>query len=473
MKKLVIPLILSIAIGIGIFYFWFHGITNKIFVTRSKSLSQVHSIQQSLNSKTPIDIALLGYGGGNHDGAYLTDSIIVVHIDPKQQKIFLISIPRDLWVKIPDGGTNGSDYFKINASYEIGLDANTYPDKAAEFTGTDGGGHLAEYMLKQVTGLPVSYFVGMDFSGFKHTIDTLNGVDVNVDIAFTDPEYPIDGQEDNPCGHSADEIKTFSATDSAETDIQQFFPCRYKVLHFNKGSQHMDGQTALEYVRSRHSLEDGTDFGRARRQRNLLVAVKQKVFSIGFISQVIPFMSSLGDDFKTDLSLDDVRVLLQNAPLLNNYSIESLALTDQNYLQDTFSSDGQAILVPRTGIDNFSEIHTYLSDTISGKIPPVNATVLVENGTQTAGLASVVVDQLKKATILTLDPANADTTTQKITKIIVYDKAVNKTQLQIIQKTLPSSATISFDTTNSPSGYNILIVLGEDYTPISTPTLAQ
>ncbi len=467
MRKIVIPLILIIAVGIGIFYFWFHGITSKIFVTQSKSLTRVNSIQQSLDSKTPIDIALLGYGGGNHDGAYLTDSIIVVHIDPKQQKIFLISIPRDLWVKIPDGGGN---YYKINAAYEVGLDDNTYPNKAVEFKGTDGGGHLAEYMLKQVTGLPVSYFVGMDFSGFKHTIDTLNGVDVNVETAFTDPEYPIDGQEDNPCGHTADEIKTFSATDSAETDIQQFFPCRYKVLHFNKGPQHMDGQTALEYVRSRHSLEDGTDFGRAKRQRNLLVAVKQKVFSIGFVSQVIPFMSSLGDDFKTDLALDDVRVLLQNANVLNKYSIESLALTDQNYLQDTFSSDGQSILAPNTGIDNFSDIHTYLSDTISGKVPPVNATVLVENGTQTAGLASQAVNRLKSDNIQTLDPANGNTSTQKTTNIVVYDKAVNKTQLQTIQKDLPSSATISYDTTTAPSGYNVLVLLGDDYPLSPTPT---
>ncbi|HEX8965752.1 MAG TPA: LCP family protein [Patescibacteria group bacterium] len=469
MKKFIIPLILIIVIGIGIFYFWFHNITSKIFVTHSKSLTSVNSIQQSLDAKTPIDIALLGYGGGNHDGAYLTDSIIVVHIDPKQQKVFLISIPRDTWVKIPDGNPSGGNYYKINASYEIGLDDATYPNKAAEFKGSDGGGHLAEYELKQVTGLPISYFVGMDFSGFKHTIDTLNGVDINVETTFTDPEYPIDGQEDNPCGHTQEEIKTFTATTSAETDLQQFFACRYKVLHFDKGMQHMDGQTALEYVRSRHSLEDGTDFGRAKRQRNLIIAVKQKVFSIGFISQVIPFMSSLGDDFKTDLSMDDVRAFLQNANVLNKYSIESLALTDQNYLENTFSSDGQAILAPKLGIDNFSDIHTYISDTITGKTPPVAATVLVENGTQIAGLATQAVDILKKNNIQTLDPGNADSTTQK-TKIIVYNKAVDKTQLQTILKNLPASATVNYDTTTAPSGYNILVVLGNDFALAPTPT---
>lgn len=470
MKRFIIPLIVVILVAGGIFYFWFHSITSKIFVTRSKSLTPVNSIQQSLNDKKPIDIALLGYGGGNHDGAYLTDSIIIVHIDPKLQKIFLISIPRDTWVKIPDGATNGGNHYKINAAYEIGLDDDTYPNKAAEFKGADGGGHLAEYILKQVTGLPVSYFVGMDFSGFKHTIDTLNGVNVNVEITFTDPEYPIDGQEDNPCGHTPEEIKTFTATTSAETDLQQFFACRYKVLHFDKGMQHMDGQTALEYVRSRHSLEDGTDFGRAKRQRNLIVAVKQKVFSVGFISQVIPFMSSLGDDFKTDLSIDDVRALIQNANVLNKYTIESLALTDQNYLQNTFSSDGQAILAPETGIDNFSDIHTYISDSIRGKVPPVNPIVLVENGTSTAGLASQAVAQLKKAAIQTLDPATAGTSDQKTTSIIVYNKAIDKTQLQKIQKNLPSSTTITFDTKDVPFGYNVLIILGEDYRATPTPT---
>src|SRR5579864_5172138 len=203
MKKLLAFFIIACFAGIAgiILFVWLHGITNKIFIPHTKSVSaSVNSIQQSFDNKNPINILLLGYGGGNHDGAYLTDSMIVVHIDPKTRKVYLISVPRDIWVKIPTNGTDGN-YWKINAAYELGLDDMSYPNKQAQFKGQDGGGRLAEYIVSHVTGLPIDYFVGMDFTGFKHSIDTLGGVDIRVETAFTDSEYPIDGNETDLCGH--------------------------------------------------------------------------------------------------------------------------------------------------------------------------------------------------------------------------------------------------------------------------------
>ncbi len=462
MKKILLILVIFLSIGIFGAYYWFHGITNKIFIPHAKFASAtVNSIQEHLAEKTPFTIALLGYGGGNHDGAYLTDSIMVVHIDPKTQKIFLISIPRDIWIKIPTDGKSGS-YWKINAAYSLGLDDINYPNKQAQFKGADGGGKLAEYTIGQVIGLPIDYFVGMDFSGFKHTIDTLGGVDVTVETAFTDPQYPIDGKEDDSCKHTDDDIKAFTATDSAEQDLPAFFPCRYLNLHFNAGLQHMDGETALEYVRSRHSTEDGTDFGRAKRQRNLLVAVKQKIFSAGVIPQIIPFMTSLGDDFKTDLSLDDVRVLLQNASSLNKYSIETLALTDQNYLMDTQSSNGQDILAPKDGLDNWTSVHTYLSDTFSGKPQPVAALVQVENGTTVAGLAGIATNRLKAENITTLDPINDQNQNVKFTTITLLSKNINKADVAIIEKEFGVKE-VSYQSASKQTQYNILVILGNDY----------
>src|SRR5579859_2099807 len=368
MKK-VLSVLLTLGMLIAIIAFctswWIHGITKKIFIPQTKSVvANINSIQQSINDKTPINILLLGYGGGNHDGAYLTDSIMVVHIDPKVKKVFLISVPRDMWVKIPTNGTEGS-YWKINAAYELGLDDNNYPNKQQQFTGQDGGGHLAEYMLSQVTGFPIQYFVGMDFTGFKHTIDTLGGVNLTVEKTFNDYEYPIDGKETDLCGHQPSEIPALDAQ-ATQSAVETIYPCRYEHLHFNAGYQHMDGEQALSYVRSRHSLEDGTDFGRAKRQRNLLVAVKQEIFSLDFISKVLPFMTSLGDDLRTDLTLDDVKTFLSNAQVLNKYSVETLALTDKNYLTNAFSSDGQAILIPQAGQDNYVAIHNWITDTVNG-----------------------------------------------------------------------------------------------------------
>jgi LCP family protein required for cell wall assembly len=464
MKKALFIFLFLLIFFSSIIYFWLHGVTNKIFLPTNKSAStSVNSIQQSLYAKTPINILLLGYGGGNHDGTYLTDSIIAVHIDPKTQKVFLISIPRDIWIKIPTNGTEGS-YSKINSAYELGLDDASYPNKQAQFKGQDGGGHLAEYIVSRVTGLPIDYFVGMDFSGFTHTIDTLGGVDLNVEKTFDDYQYPIEGQEDNACGHSPDEIASLSAqlaSPSATLTELDAFPCRYEHLHFDKGEQHMNGTTALKYVRSRHSLQDGTDFGRAQRQRNLLVAVKQKIFSAGFIPQVIPFMSSLGDDLRTDLSLDDVKTFLQNISALNKYQIVSLAITDQNYLTDAVSTDGQDILESKDGIDNWTSVHNWLTDEFSGKSQPVEAIVQVENGAAIAGLAQLATNRLKDEKLQVLDPINASKHDNQITTITLYDKNINKSQVNALKKEFGIS-TVQYAAA-SQTQYNILVTIGEDY----------
>ncbi|HSX09204.1 MAG TPA: LCP family protein [Candidatus Saccharimonadales bacterium] len=464
MKKVFIGIaVLVVIIGI-VFYVWIHSITKKIFIPRPQVSTTAHlnTIQQAFVDKTPINILLLGYGGGNHDGAYLTDSIIAVHIDPKTQKVFLISIPRDIWIKIPTDGTNGS-YSKINQAYGDGLDDTDYPNKQAQFTGADGGGRMAEYIIQQVIGIPMDYFVGMDFSGFTHTIDTLGGVDINVKTAFDDYQYPIEGQEDATCGLSSDLVASYSAalaSPSATLADQDIFPCRYEHLHFNTGEQHMDGTTALKYVRSRHSLQDGTDFGRAERQRNLIVAVKQKVFSGSFIPQIIPFMTSLGDDLRTDLSPDDVKTLVQNIQMLNNYQIVSLALTDQNYLEETVSSDGQDILASRDGIDNWTSVHNWLKNEFTGKATPVDATIQIENGTSVPGRAQIATDRLTGQGLEVLSPVSAPTAQQKTT-ITIYNKGVSQSVITKLEKEF-GVKTVSYSSSDQ-TGYNVLVIVGSDY----------
>jgi len=442
-------------------YVWFYGITKKIFIPNIKTASS-NLIQEYFDNKKPFTVLLLGYGGGTHDGAYLTDSMMAVHVDPKNQKVFLISIPRDIWIKIPTSGNDGS-YWKINAAYELGLDDTNYPNKQRQFKGADGGGRLAEYMVSQVTGLPINYFIGMDFTGFKHTIDTLGGVDINVQPAFTDYSYPIDGKEDDPCGFTDQQIASLSAAIASNSASEsEAFPCRFETLRFDSGEQHMDGERALSYVRSRHSTTDGTDFGRARRQRNLLVAVKQKIFSIGFIPQIVSFIISLGDDLRTDLAPNDIKTFIQNANVLNKYQISTLALTDKNYLVDTTASDGEAILEPKDGLDNWKSVHNWISDQLSGKIVSISAIVQVENGTTIPGLAGLATNRLKNENLQVLDPTDAlDKTTQN-TKVTIYDKNISATDLDSIKKEFGVTAIIQTSSLNKPA-YNVLVIVGNDY----------
>src|SRR5579872_4754163 len=126
-----------------------HNFQNKVFINSTQASQSDASISDHFSSKTPFNILLLGYGGGTHDGAYLTDSMVVVHIDPSKQKTTLISIPRDIWVTIPTNGDSGS-HWKINAAYELGLDDAGYPNKQPQFKGQAGGGNLVKYVVGNI-----------------------------------------------------------------------------------------------------------------------------------------------------------------------------------------------------------------------------------------------------------------------------------------------------------------------------------
>ena len=153
----------------------------------------------------PISILLLGYGGANHDGGSLTDSIMVAEIKPKESLINLISIPRDLWIELPIG-TSEPHFAKVNTAYAIGLDDRRYPQKPVEFTGPAGGGQMVKSIIGQVIGKTIDFFIAVDFQGFTKAVDQLGGIDVKVQRTFTDPFYPLDIGTTDSCGKSEDEI---------------------------------------------------------------------------------------------------------------------------------------------------------------------------------------------------------------------------------------------------------------------------
>jgi polyisoprenyl-teichoic acid--peptidoglycan teichoic acid transferase len=322
---------------------------SQVFVGQKKSATPnaTPTPTDLLPAGSTYNILLLGYGGGNHDGPNLTDSMILARIDTAQKKVFLISIPRDIWVQIPDQNNIVSPQ-KINSAYAYGLNS-----------GPAGGGEAAIAAVATVTGITPQKFVAVNFDGFVKTIDALGGIDVKVDSAFTDPEYPLDGHETDLCGKTQDDLPTLlqiAATSSATA-----FPCRYQTLDFTAGTHRMDGITALAFARSRHSQTDGSDFNRSRRQKNVLVAIKQKVLSLGFITKAIPFLASLKNDVVTDFSPGEITYFIGRSKELSQYDIVSIAMDDSNIFADDFSSDGQYILRPKAGLFNWNSVQSWLA----------------------------------------------------------------------------------------------------------------
>lgn len=215
-----------------------------------------------------INVLLLGIGGEGHEGPQLSDTILFASVKPSQKQVGLLSIPRDLTVPIPSQG-----WRKVNA-------ANAYGEAAQPGL----GGSLSAQVVGDVLGAEIPYWVRVDFDGFADLVDELGGIDVEVERAFVDEQYPVLGKEEAECGDAA----VPSADSEADPDLPTTpyplpppdYSCRFEALSFKAGWTRMDGDTALKYVRSRHGTNgESSDFARARRQQKVILSVREKLTS--------------------------------------------------------------------------------------------------------------------------------------------------------------------------------------------------
>jgi len=345
-------------------------------IARLNSLFSSISTGKNLTSK-PIpktqkvfNILAMGYGGPGHDGAYLTDTMMFMSIDTQNKRVTIVSIPRDIWVEIPTVGEDQPFMRKINSVYQTGLFKKNYPAVPQKYAGDQGASELVKEIVGKITGKPIDAYIAIDFDGFKKAVDTLGGVDVKVERTFTDVEYPLDGHESDLCGIEATDSAAFEAKENIATESPVLaYPCRYETLNFSAGLQKMDGATALKFVRSRHSPEDGGDFNRARRQQIFLEAVRDRVLSIGFIPKISPLLNDLEESIRTDISSELMKKLLKEAPSVKDYTTRQIVLTTDNYLSHDVSDDGQYILVSKSGANNWSLLQKDLELYLKGITP--------------------------------------------------------------------------------------------------------
>jgi LCP family protein required for cell wall assembly len=309
---------------------------------------------RDINLKTNdehINVLLLGIGGKNHEGPNLTDTVIFTSLSTKGDKVTLVSIPRDLW--IPDLSA------KINTAYSTG-----------ESKRQGGGLILSKAVVSKIVNQPIDYVLRIDFDGFVKAVDLIGGLDINAERTFDDYEYPIDGKEEDSCGHNDTELKEL-ATASSQLEA---FPCRYNHVHFNKGLRQMDGKTALQFVRSRHAQGgEGSDFARSKRQEKVIKAFKDKIFSLSTLvnpAKVVSLYDILKGSIDTDIKDDEFDDFIRLAGKMKTAQIE-------NAILDTGDSGAKRpgllinpasgeeynfewVLLPRIGSGNFSEVQKYI-----------------------------------------------------------------------------------------------------------------
>lgn len=278
------------------------------------------------NTHGRVNILLLGAGGDNHMAPDLTDSLILASIKFENGETILLSIPRDIWVD--------SLRAKINTAYHYGEEKKK-----------GGGLILAKATVTEILDQPVHYGVMLDFSGFVKAVDLVDGVDIEVEAAFDDYKYPIPGME------------------NAEPE-----ELRYEHLHFDKGFQHMDGERALKYVRSRYAEgEEGTDFARSKRQQKLLLALKSKVLSIKTLlnpKKIKELATVFGDSLDTDIQENEYPEFLKLALKFDQSKIKAVVL-DEDLLYNPPKSeyDGQWVLFPKNG--DWQQVQEYIKSLIT------------------------------------------------------------------------------------------------------------
>jgi LCP family protein required for cell wall assembly len=267
-----------------------------------------------------VNILVMGYGGSGHDGAYLTDSLVVMSLMPQSHHTTLVSVPRDLWIQYPPSSGN---YNKINAVYPIASNNNADPV---------AGGDAVAQKVSLVTGMDVKYWITINFAGFRDFINAIGGVDVNVPDAFK-ANYPAN---DDP---------TINAS--------------WKKIHFVKGLQHMDGETAIEYARARYVLDnpaEGTDFARSARQQLIMKAALSKLKDWHTWPSFFSALDALKHTIYTNLSLADLAQFALKMDLNNAHRV---GLSFSNVLTDGRTSDGQDILLPKN--QDWNAIKTYIN----------------------------------------------------------------------------------------------------------------
>lgn len=308
------------------------------------SLSQeITPIQSDDNLKT-LGILLLGYGGKGHQGGFLTDALQVLFFDFEKEKIALVSIPRDLWVKLPNGRES-----KINSVFSLDVNQKDPQKQAANI----------KAIVSAITGLKINYFISVDFVGFQRAIGiNLKGIDVEVGETLDDPWYPIEGEQLNPCGKTAKEIAELTSK-YAGFELERQFPCRYEKLHFEKGIIKMQGGDALKYVRSRHGSAEG-DVSRGRRQQEVLKAIAKKLFLLDALNNIPNFYDSFVKHVSTDLDLDSAKFLAPFLQKYRNLQMININLATTNVLAVSKLNSGQSVMIPKEGMNKWNNIHFFI-----------------------------------------------------------------------------------------------------------------
>lgn len=449
LPRVIFFLIVIALLSGGVFGYKILAAGNKISTAERSILGQISDLFFSQNKLLAgekddrINLLLLAIGGEGHSGENLTDTLMILSLRPGDKSAALLSIPRDMYVKVPEE----SYYTKLNAIHAYG-----------EARKKGDGPRVIKTMIEDITGLPIHYYARVDFTAFKQIVDAVGGTDITISNSFFDYWHKIS---------------------------------------FPAGREKMNGERALAYVRARYiEGPEGGDFKRAARQQQMLLALREKVFSVNTaldFGALNAILNSVADNVRTDLELWEMKRLYELARQIDRNQVHSAVLnTGPNGVlvgtTEVLGDTPASVLKTRTG--DFSEIHkialNIFSDkplptieTLSAPSPdgaanptpqtspspsstPRAVTVEIRNGTTVTGLAKRLSDQLSGQHYRISGIGNAVQRDAATTAVYALNNSAASAG-EDIARTLKASTGASLPDREQPSDADIVIIIGRDF----------
>lgn len=369
-----------------------------------------------------INVLILGIDRReNEEGPWRTDTMIVATLDPQSKNAAMLSIPRDLYVPIPAPGAGEN---RINTANFYG-DSSKYPG---------GGPALAKKTIEYNFAIPIHYYVLIDFDGFRKIIDALGGIDIDVPEAIDDPEYPTED---------------------------------YGIMHLQipAGRQHMNGDLALKYARSRKTT---SDFDRSKRQMQVILAVRDKALKLNALAQAPQLLAQLRDTIETDMPPDQMLALAPVVAQVRADNIKSRSV-DLTMTYEIKLNTGADVLWPdREKIGALiSDLFATPQDTnVVASINPLRAEaarIVVLNGTNKDGLAAMASRYLKTNGFNVVQIGNAEK--RDYTKTVLVDLAGKPATLDWLSQHFGIDNDNIRRNPTTERDSDIRIILGNDWSP--------
>ena len=419
---------------------------NVVTLAEEFSIKEIVLSAFSEQIKTDLEnhtnILLLGTGTDDHDGAHLTDTIMVASLDHDLDYVSMLSIPRDMYVEIEElyGGN------RINSIMELVAEQEIYQNGTSEPHAYQIGAETLTRTVSEILNIPIHYYTVVNFDGFVEIVDALGGIDITVDEAIYDPYYPA---EDGTIG--------------------------YQTFSISEGSQHIDGDTALKYVRSRQTT---SDFDRSARQQQVLQAIKEQAMSLGVLAnpnRLKNIYNVVDDNFDTNLKWDELVYLAKIADNFGSDSVSTWVINDNPltaggflYAPEREFYGGAFVLVPY--VSDYSDIQLFADLVLMHpEVHMAKYTFQVLNGTGVNGMATETMYFLGRFGFDIVRYGNAANQSVQITRTIPITQLLSGQESENIKTSdFMTYLVQSF----IPSGF-IMDEVPLEYTPIEWGTEAD